>query len=153
MQTATRAELEPFATGRKPTIYLAGAIHHVPPEFATTWRRAVTQALSDRFNILDPTADKDLYDPDINTKVFTPEQIVTADLDMIFRADTILAEMSRTDIPYHGTSMELAYAYNWKKQIIVWGGCQSYWVRYHATKIFDQMEDALTYILYKDLKG
>ena len=143
-----RALLEPFATGRTPVIYLAGAIDKVPPEFALTWRRQATEALQDKYKILDPTADKDLYLPGINTDYFTPEQIVTADLDMIMSSDIILAEISRKDIPYHGTSMELAYAYNWKKTIYVWGGCRSYWVRYHATQIFDGLADAIEHLYY-----
>ena len=147
LATQPMLEVKPLPDEWKPMIYLAGAIHHVPPEFAITWRRQATDALKDRFKILDPTANKDLYQPDVNTSVYTPEQIVTADLDMIFMADIILAEISRTDIPYHGTSMELAYAHNWKKKILVWGGCQSYWIRYHATKIFDGLPDAIEHLL------
>jgi len=129
------------------TVYLAGAIHHVPPEFALEWRRQATEALKRYYRILDPTADKDLYQPDVSVSVYTPEQIVTSDLKMIKKADIILAEISRTDLPYHGTSMELSYAYQWGKTIYVWGGCQSYWVRYHATQIFDNLADALSHLL------
>lgn len=148
MQTLTRLQLEPFATGPKPAIYLAGAIHHVPPEFAVTWRQAATQALQDHYRVLDPTADKDLYQPDVNTTVYTPEQIVKADLKMIDMSDIILAEVSRRDIPYHGTSIEIATASNWGKQVYVWGGCQSYWIRYYATQIFEALPDALEHLLY-----
>ena len=147
--TAPRLELEPFAVGEKPTIYLAGAIDKVPPEFALTWRRQATEALQHKYKILDPTADKDLYLPGVNTDYFTPAQIVTADLDMIQTADIILAEISRKDIPYHGTSMELVYAHNWQKLIYVWGGCKSYWIRYHSTQIFDGLPDAIEHLLYK----
>ena len=149
LATAPRAELEPFAAGRKPVIYLAGAIDKVPPEFALEWRRQATEALQDKYKILDPTADKDLYLPGVNTDYFTPEQIVTADLNMIQQADIILAEISRTDLPYHGTSMELAYAHQWGKTVYVWGGCQSYWIRYHATQIFDGLADAIDHLYYR----
>ena len=147
-QPSPRTILEPFATGRKPVIYLAGAIDKVPPEFALTWRKQATEALQDKYKILDPTADKDLYLPGVNTDYFTPQQIVDADLTAIMSSDIILAEISRKDIPYHGTSMELAYAYNWKKTIYVWGGCRSYWIRYHATQIFDGLADAIEHLYY-----
>ena len=147
--TALRAELESFATGRKPVVYLAGAIDKVPPEFALEWRRQATEALQDKYKILDPTADKDLFLPGVNTDYFTPEHIVQSDLAMIQQADIILAEISRKDIPYHGTSIELAYAHGWQKLIYVWGGCQSYWIRYHATQIFDGLADAVEHLYYR----
>lgn len=147
-ETLIRALLELFATGRTPVIYLAGAIDKVPPEFALEWRRQATEALQDRYKILDPTADKDLFQPGVNTDYYTPEQIVDADLTAIMSSDIILAEISRKDIPYHGTSCELVYAYNWGKKIVVWGGCHSYWVRYHASIIFPTLGDSLTYLLY-----
>jgi nucleoside 2-deoxyribosyltransferase len=147
-KTAERLTLEPFATGAKPTIYLAGAIDKVPPEFATTWRRAATRALEHKYKILDPTAGKDLFAPGVNTDVYTPAQIVESDLAAIKKTDIVLAEISRKDIPYHGTSMELAYAYQWQKIVYVWGGCRSYWVRYHATQIFDELADALEHLIY-----
>jgi nucleoside 2-deoxyribosyltransferase len=148
LATAPRAELEPFAAGRKPVIYLAGAIDKVPPEFALAWRRQATEALQDKYKILDPTADKDLFLPGVNTDYFTPQQIVDADLTAIMSSDIVLAEISRKDIPYHGTSQELVYAYNWQKVIYVWGGCKSYWIRYHATQIFDGLPEAIDHLLY-----
>ncbi len=130
------------------TIYLAGAIDKVPPEFATTWRRQATKALEHKYRILDPTAGKDLYAPGVNTEVYTPKQIIESDLTAIKQADIILAEISRRDIPYHGTSMELAYGHQWDKKIYVWGGSRSYWIRYHSTQIFDELAEALDYLLY-----
>lgn len=130
------------------TVYLGGAIDKVSPEFATVWRGAAKKFLVDHeFLVLDPTEAKNLSHPNINTSMYTPEQIVTADLDMIRRSNIVLAEISRKDIPYHGTSCELVYAYQWGKEIIVWGDCHSYWIRYHASKIFPELEKALWYIV------
>ncbi len=130
----------------RPTIYLAGAIHHVPPEFAISWRREATKQLERYYDILDPTADKDLYQPDVNTTVYTPEEIVSADINMILRSHIILAEITRKDIPYHGTSMELAYAFGQDKHIVVWGGCESYWVRFHSDVIVQSLSEAVEYL-------
>lgn len=129
------------------TIYLAGAIHHVDPGFSVGWRKKATEALKHKYRILDPTADKDLFQPGVNTTAYTPEEIVTADLAMIDAADIVLAEVSRTDIPYHGTSMEIFYAANSGKQVIVWGGCQSYWVRHFADHIYRYLGNAITDLL------
>lgn len=148
LATYPRLKREPFATGRRPVIYLAGAIDKVSPEFALTWRRQATEALQDKYIILDPTADKDLFQPGISTNYYTPAEIITADLTMIKKADIVLAEISRRDVPYHGTSMEIVYAHNWGKTIYVWGGCQSYWVCYHATQIFDSLGDVVEHLYY-----
>ncbi len=130
-------------------IYLAGAMDKVPPEFAITWRQAAKKTLIDHGHmVFDPTVGKDLWDDDVHTKAYTPTMIVNSDLAMIKKSDIIIAEISRENIPYHGTSMELVYSYQWGKDIYVWGGCKSYWVRYHATQIFDKLEDILTHILY-----
>lgn len=129
------------------TVYLAGAIDRVSPEFAMSWRREATKRLEAAgYQVLDPTQDKNLEHPDVNTTLYTPEQIVEADKAMIDKADIILAEISRPDIPYVGTSMEILYAWERGKKIFVWGGSRSYWIRYHAHFIFQDLTDALEYM-------
>lgn len=129
------------------TVYLAGAMDKVSPDFAIEWRQEAKGFLKPKgFEVLDPTEDKDLWKPGVHTVAYKPEEIVTADLKMISAADIILAELCRRDIPYHGTSMELVYACQWEKAVYVWGGCRSYWVRYHSDMIFEQLIQALEYI-------
>ena len=129
------------------TVYLAGAIDHASPDFAVGWRREATARLKAAgYGVLDPTIGKDFSDPNINTTAYTPKQIVETDKAMIKRADILLVEMSRDDIPYIGTSMEILYAWERGKEIIVWGGSESYWVRYHASRIFKTLSEALDYI-------
>jgi nucleoside 2-deoxyribosyltransferase len=128
-------------------VYLAGAIDHVPPSFAVKWRQDATSRLEAiGYEVLDPTEGKDLYHPAVNTDLYTPKQIVESDKAMIDRADILLVEMSRKDIPYIGTSMEILYAWERGKQVYVWGGPQSYWVRYHATKVFLTLKETLDYL-------
>lgn len=125
-------------------VYLAGAIDHADPRFAVKWRQDATARLKAiGYEILDPTEGKNLYHPAVNTDLYTPQQIVEADKAMIDRADILLVEMSRKDIPYVGTSMEILYAWERRKHIVVWGGTKSYWVRYHANKVFLTLHEAL----------
>lgn len=151
MKTSCHNFCEEYQKWKHPfaTVYLGGAIDKVPPEFALGWRKEATKVLKEHgFAILDPTAGKDLYAPTANISSFTPEYIVTTDLTMIETSDILLIEISRKDVPYHGTSMEIVYAYQWGKKIFVWGGSMSYWVRYHADQVFITMEDALDHIVY-----
>ncbi len=125
-------------------VYLAGAIHHVSPSFAVKWRQeAATYLKAIGYGVMDPTEGKDLYHPAVNTDLYTPRQIVESDKDMIDRADILLVEMSRSDVPYVGTSMEILYAWERDKHIVVWGGTKSYWVRYHANNVFLTLREAL----------
>lgn len=128
-------------------VYLAGAIHHVHPDFATRWRRDATARLTRAgHETLDPTVGKDFDHPGVNTTLYTPQQIVEADKAMIDRADVLLVEMSRSDVPYIGTSMEILYAWERGKHVVVWGGSESYWVRYHAARNFLTLHEALSYL-------
>jgi len=130
-------------------IYLAGAIDCVSPTFATSWRQTATSRLTAvGYSILDPTAGKDLTHPDVNTTLYTPAQIVETDKAMIESANIILAEISRLDIPYVGTSMEILYAWERGIPVMVWGGTKSYWIRYHAKHVFEGLHEAIEYLEY-----
>ena len=132
-------------------IYLAGPIHHVTPEQATGWRKRATGVLSPYYEILDPTVGKDLYAPGVNTTVYTPEQIVNADINMIDSADILIVDVSHS-VPCWGTAMEIRHAWSKGKRIHTWGeaNMESYWVRYHATSMYRGL-NALLAMLY--LKG
>ena len=140
-------------------IYLCGPIDGVTPEWATGWRQEVAKRLPD---FLDPTAGKDLYNPDANTTLYSPEKIVKADLDMIWRSDVLLVDWrsyanlefdSTGLVDYReeplrvGTIMEIAYAHQWGKQIITFGNLRrGYWIQYHADKHFETLDEAIEYL-------
>ena len=133
-------------------VYLAGAIDHVTPEFACGWRKqARTKLRAAGFEIGDPTEGKDLYAYQAGKKIYTKtqagEEIVMPDMVKINDSDIILAEMSRDDIPYHGTSMELVYGHLLSKIVIVWGGCRAAWVIYHSEEIMESLDEAIDYII------
>ena len=132
------------------TIYLAGPIHHVTPEQAMGWRKQATETLKPYgYEILDPTKGKDLYDPDVNTKTYTPRYIVNTDISMVDKSDILLVDISHF-VPMIGTSMEMRDAWLKKKVIITWGEInkESYWVRHHATSMYDRLDEALYFLKY-----
>lgn len=133
------------------SVYLGGAMDNVDPSFAVGWRKDAKTALQRHgFIVYDPTDGKDHYKQGkrkIYNKTTSQTEIVTPDLKCIGKSHILLVEISRKDIPYHGTSMELVYGKWWEKHIYVWGDCKSPWVIHHSTKMFPYMEDALNYIL------
>ena len=110
-----------------PTIYLSGAIDHVTEEEAAGWRDAATRKLEERgYRVLNPLKIE-------GREGMTDEQIILADLKMISKADALLVEMTRDDIPYVGTSMEIAYAWTLRfLPVVIWGKPKSIWARYHG---------------------
>ena len=144
-----QARLRTGSGGAGRVIYLAGAISGVTVEEATKWRQTAGDILmAAGYGVFNPTDDKDLTHPAANTELYTAEAIVETDLAMIQRSDIILAEASRTDVPYWGTAMEIRYAYEHGKQIVVWGAKKpSYWLQYHATRIFETLDGALGFIV------
>lgn len=129
------------------TVYLAGAIDRVSAEYATGWRQKAKRILREvGLDVIDPTEGKELEREDVNTTLYTPAEIVETDLRAIERSDVLLVEMSRDDIPYIGTSMEIRQAYVWGKKIVVWGNPTSYWVRYHADYICEGLDEAIEWI-------
>ena len=133
-------------------IYLAGPIHHVTPEQATGWRRRAHKELEGYAEILDPTAGKDLYRPGINTTYFSPEYIVETDIAMIDSVDMLIVDISH-HVPCWGTAMEIRHAWTAEKAILTWGQTnkQSYWIRYHATRMFDTLDKLITFVKGMDL--
>jgi len=64
---------------------------------------------------------------------------------MVDDADYLLAEVSIRDYPYIGTSMEIRYAWERQKGIIVWTEVhqENYFLVYHADHIVPSLRDAL----------
>lgn len=147
-------------------LYLAGPIDGVTPEWATEWRRQAAGALKDRYYILDPTEGKDLYQDGVNDTLYTPEEIVEADLAMIKQADVLLVDWRRLDneqlmdiinkylnggeyldMPQGvGTHQEMVYSHLWGKKIYTFGDKRrGYWATYHSEH-FDTLEQAIKYL-------
>ena len=147
------------------TLYLAGPIDGVTPEMATGWRRKVRETLTG-WTVLDPTEGKDLYAPGVNDTVYTPEEIVEADLDLVMQAEVVLVDWreamwrhSVTNRPYMlskqplrvGTICEAWEAHRLGKRVVAFGALRrGYWIRYCVGEWYDTLEDALNKIQEDD---
>ncbi len=118
-----------------PTIYLSGPIDYVSLEEASGWRDKATELLKGmRIAALNPILGKD---------GMTEHEIVRADLDMIARADALLVNMTREDVPHVGTSMEIMYAVEHDIPVVIWGTPKSIWAQCHAV-IAPEFDDAMS---------
>lgn len=134
--------------GYKPklVVYLAGSINgHDRWEAVTEWRLYAAGVLEAAgFKVLNPVRGR--RPTDTNTK-----DIVERDLRDVDRADILLVEMDHPNRAYIGTAMEVRYAWERKKEIVLWGRAnrESHWLKYHATAWFEDLDQALNYLREK----
>lgn len=126
--------------------YLAGPIDGVAPEAAIGWRRHAKNDLSKYgIKVFDPTEGKDL-----TSGTYDPGWIVRGDIARLKSSNFVLAAFAWQSAAYIGTSMEIRIAYEGSIPVYAWGlaGRNSYWLRYHVTKFFDSLNNALAYLVY-----
>ena len=81
-------------------------------------------------------------------KQYRPQEIVERDEMDIRRADAILCNYKDKSHRYIGTSMEIMYAHLHEIPVFVisdWAD-EHYWINYHATQVFSNLEEAAVYI-------
>ena len=126
-------------------VYLSGSIDFADLGFASCWRQQAIEALSKSdITCHDPLAGKDITDPAISTK-YSPSLIVRRDLLEISSSDILLVEMTRNDIPYVGTSMEMFAAAQVGIPIVVWHEYArlGYWATYFADYAHRDLDSAI----------
>lgn len=122
------------------TLYLCGAINGCSDAECKDWREFVKKELDGFFAILDPMR------RDFRGKEDTAvNEIVQGDYDDIAVSQVLLVA---ADKPSWGTAMEMHQAFiNGKTVIVVCGQARiSPWLRYHSTKLFVTLEEAVAFL-------
>lgn len=124
------------------TVFLSGAMDYVG-DYATGWRKEATFLLTQRgYKILDPTSIPEDYS-------MSPEEIAQKNLFMQKKSDLLLVEYMLQDRAYIGTDFELAWAKIHGQPAIVMCHDQHkdrVYMKYMATKLADNLQDAIEYI-------
>jgi len=132
-------------------VYLAGGVNNLTGKEITEWRTEATRLLKERdIDCLDPTRGRIKQD----SRVITDSGADVNDNTMVVRAkhdiknsDVLLVEMKNTNRPYVGTSMEILYAWQMDKPVVVWSDYDSCFLNYHATAIFPSLEECVDFII------
>ena len=121
-------------------IYLAGPIFQCEDHEAIDWREAAKAKL-DGFEVIDPMERDYRGATDENHK-----KIVEDDKALIDSCDILLVNHLKPSV---GTSMEILYAWERAKHIVVvsQNDENSPWLIYHANKICPSLKDAFDHIL------
>lgn len=124
-------------------IYLCGPIMLCTDAEAKDWRAYCKKRMTftdHHINLLDPMV-RDYRDEE--AAVY--REIVELDKNDVRRSDIILANCTK---PSAGTSMELFYAHQLGKiNVVVASDPVSPWVRYHATHLTNNLDEAIDWIL------
>lgn len=121
------------------TVFLSGPMRGVPRDIAKAWRDEAALLLKEKFLTLHAyrgREDKETF-PD-------PKGAVLRDKQDIRRSDIVLVNDTFEGASMIGTSMEVLYAYNCEKIIIVFGNAHKgdYWLDFHCTMRVENLQQA-----------
>lgn len=124
------------------SVYLAGAMDYVGV-YATGWRREATSILTSYgYRVLDPTLLVEHED-------MSAEEIAQKNLFMQKKSDILLVEYMLENRAYIGTDFEMAWAKINGQPVVVMCSEQNKdrpYMKYMATKLADNLQDAIEYI-------
>ena len=123
-------------------VYLAGAMDYVG-DYAKGWRKSATESLTLLgYKVYDPTSIPE--EPDM-----TPDEIAQKNLFMQKKSDILLVEYMLENRAYIGTDYEMAWAKMNNQPCVVMCSNQNKdrpYMKYMATKLADNLQDAIEYI-------
>jgi hypothetical protein len=124
------------------SVFLSGAMDYVG-EYATSWRKEATFLLTQRgYRVFDPTS----IPEDVS---MSAEEIAQKNLFMQRKSDLLLVEYMLEDRAYIGTDFELAWAKIHGQPSVVMCNpthVDRVYMQYMATKLVDNLQDAIDYI-------
>lgn len=112
----------------KKKIFLSGPIRGVSREESLAWRNEATKLLERNFDVLHAFRGRE------EKETFTdPRSAVIRDLSDIKNADILLVNDTVENCSMIGTSMEIFFAFQQNKPIILFGSAhdKDYWLNYH----------------------
>ncbi|MCX6722317.1 MAG: hypothetical protein NTY04_03990 [Candidatus Staskawiczbacteria bacterium] len=112
----------------KKKIFLCGPMRGIPREESLGWRELAVKCLSEKFEVIHAMRGRE------KKETFTdPRAAVIRDLNDIKGADILLVNDTNENCSMIGTSMEIFFAFQQNKPIIVFGNAhdKDYWLNYH----------------------
>lgn len=123
-------------------VFLSGAMDFVG-DYAVGWRQEATDLLNRYgYDVFDPTSIPEDYS-------MSAEEIAQKNLFMQKKSDILLVEYLLEDRAYIGTDFEMAWAKIHGQPIVVMCADQykeRVYMKYMATKLADNLQDAIEYI-------
>ncbi len=129
----------------KKKIFLCGPMRGISRDISLGWRKLAVKKLSDKFEVIHAMRGRE------EKETFTdPKAAVIRDINDIKEADIILVNDTIDTCSMIGTSMEIFFAYQLMKPVIVFGNAhdKDYWLNYHTHLRVKDLDEA-SQILHK----
>lgn len=125
------------------TIFLAGPMRGVKREESLGWRIKATKLLENNFNVVHALRGREEKETFLD-----PRAAVIRDKSDILNCDLVLVNDSVADVSMIGTAMEILFAHEVNKPIIVFGSVHSkdYWLNYHIHTRVKTLKQACEHI-------
>jgi nucleoside 2-deoxyribosyltransferase len=123
----------------KKQIFLSGPIKGISREESLTWRIKATEYLSKNFEVIHALRGRE------EKETFTDYKVaVIRDLSDIKNSDILLVNDTLENCSMIGTSMEVFYAFQQNKPVIVFGNAHNkdYFLNYHTHLRTNTLEEA-----------
>ena len=123
----------------KKQIFLSGPIRGVTREESLTWRNKATEYLSEKFEVIHALRGRE------EKETFTDyKTAVIRDLSDIKNSDIMLVNDTLEDCSMIGTSMEIFYAFQQNKPVVIFGNAHNkdYFLNYHTHLRVNTLEEA-----------
>ncbi len=123
-------------------VFLSGPIRGIPRENALHWRNEAVNLLAD-FDVFHA-----LRGREVNETMPDPRLAIIRDKIDIDNADILLMNDTFSDASMIGTSMEIIYAHERNKIVVVFGNSheKDYWLNYHCHVRVSTLEEACALI-------
>ncbi len=131
--------LNQIIVNKTKTVFLSGPIRGLSRADSLGWRNLAVELLSSKFNVLHALRGRE------EKEVFTdPRAAVIRDLNDVYYCDVLLVNDTYSEASMIGTAMEVFYAHQNNKPIIIFGNAHSkdYWLNYHSHLRVDTLEEA-----------
>ena len=126
------------------TIFLSGPIRGLSRDESLLWRRKAQELLSPKATTVHALRGRE-------TKETFPDPRIAIHRDKadIRKADILLVNDTVKNASMIGTSMEVIYAHQLEKLVVIYGEAHSndYWLNYHSHVRFNTLEQACAFIL------
>jgi hypothetical protein len=123
----------------KKKIFLSGPMRGVSKEISLGWREEATKKLSENFDVAHAMRGRE------TEETFSdPKAAVIRDLSDIKEADIMLVNDTLENCSMIGTSMEVFFAFQSMKPVIVFGHGhdKDYWLNYHSHLRVKDLDEA-----------
>lgn len=123
----------------KKQVFLCGPIRGVTREESLTWRKKATEYLSGKFEVIHALRGRE------EKETFTDYRAaVVRDLSDVKNSDILLVNDTLEGCSMVGTSMEIFYAFQQNKPIIIFGNAHNkdYFLNYHTHLRTNTLEQA-----------